>query len=194
MRIPLRLAGSIVLAWSVCISAGAAACSIEPLLEAPPRSAGESEAEFAAREDKWYRDITERQVQETLHAKAAHEDRLWKAAGRIVLARIERVERTQLEGSEGQGDHSPLVTLRPVRWYKGSGPAGQMEVHSLSDDSCGSGAAGDALYGDVGDLVLLFYRRGPIDPRNILATFKKGGVVTERSLSAFDLQAGPGMR
>src|SRR4051812_1250633 len=160
MRIPLRSASLFALALGICIPVSAMACSIPPPPLPPPRGAAESEAEFAARSDRWYRDIAQRQRQEALPAMSAHEDRLWTTAERVVLARVERVGSTQLRGSEGQRYRSPLVTLRPVQWLKGYGSSRRMHVHYLSDDSCAFGGAGDAPQSDVGDLILLFYRRG----------------------------------
>jgi hypothetical protein len=124
----------------------------------------------------------------------AHEDRLWSTSGGVVLARIRKVGSTRLTGSEGQSYRSPLVTLRPILWLKGSGSARSVRVHYLSDDSCEFGGAGDAPEGDAGDLMLLFYRQGPIHPRNIADTFRSDRVVTERSQSAFRLEARPGPR
>ena len=156
----------------------------------PARLATESEAEFAARRDRWYRDIAQREREKALPALSAHEDWLWTTAERVVLARVERVETTQLRGSEGQMYTSPLVTLRRVRWLKGSDSARRMQVRYLSDDTCAHGGAGDAPHARVGDLLLLFYRRGPIDPLNILDSFRGDRAITQRSRTALDSEIG----
>jgi len=190
MRKLFRLASFVALALSVCIPEIAAACSIMPPPAPPPRTAAESEADFAARRDSWYRDIAERQRQEALPRWAAREDLLWTTAQRVVLARVERMGSIRLRGSEGQRYRSPLVTLRPIRWLKGSGPTRRLRVHFLSDDSCDSGA-GSAPYGAVGDVFLLFYGPGPLSPRNILDTFGLDRAVTTRTRDAFRLAPDP---
>jgi hypothetical protein len=119
---------------------------------------------------------------------AAHEDRLWATAERVVLASVERLGSIWLRGSEGQRYRSPLVTLRPVQWLRGSGTARHLRVHYLSDDSCASGGAGDAPDAGVGDLILLFYGRGPAVPRNVLDTFRRDRAVTQRSHRAFEAE------
>ncbi|HEX8365025.1 MAG TPA: hypothetical protein VF603_07060 [Allosphingosinicella sp.] len=154
-----------------------------------PRTAAESEADFAARRDAWYRNLAERQRQQALPRWAAEEDRLWATARRIVLARIESVGSTYLRGSEGQRYQSPLVTLRPIRWLRGSSSARRLRVHFLSADSCDHGA-GNAPYGRVGDVFLLFYGPGPPNPRNVLDTLGRGRAVTQRTQRAFGIDGG----
>lgn len=188
MVVPLRVAGFVALTLSFGIHQIAAACTVESPPPPTPRAASESEGEFAARRDRWYRDIAERQRQEALPGMAAEEDRLWATARRIVLARIESVGSTHLRGSEGRRYESPLVTLRPVRWLRGSSSARRLSVHYLSDGSCDFGGAGDAPEGEVGDVFLLFYGPGSIDPRSILDTLDRDRAVTQRSRDAFDLE------
>jgi hypothetical protein len=190
MQIPLRPAGLVAFTLSICVPASAVACSIPPPPPPPPRAAGESEAAFVVRRDNWYRGITEQQRQEALPLMAANEDRLWVTSERIVLARVVSIRSTWLRGSEGQRYSSPLVTLRPIQWLKGLGTVRRLQVHYLSDDSCAFGGAGDAPEGEVGDLILLFYRHGFIEPRNVLDTFSRDRVVTQRSQRAFDLGDG----
>lgn len=185
-----RLTALLAPALSFCIAEVADACSIPPPPPPPPRTAAESDAEFEARRRQWYIDIAERQRQEALPRAAAREDRLWGTAQRVVLARIERVGSTRLRGSEGQRFRSPLVTLRPIRWLKGSGSARRLRVHYLSDDSCALGGAGDAARGNVGEVFLLFYRPGRLAPRNILDTFRRDRAVTQRTQRAFEVEAG----
>ncbi|HYD11404.1 MAG TPA: hypothetical protein VEC11_01005 [Allosphingosinicella sp.] len=193
MQLSVRLASMVGLMLGICIPASAVACSIPLPPSPPPRAAAESEADFAARSERWYRDIAERQEQEARSYQAAREDQLWATAARVVLARVQRIGGTRVRGSEGQWYESPLVTLRPVRWLKGSGSARRVRVHYLSADSCLSGGAGDATDSQVGDLVLLFYRRGESIPQNILDSFARDRVVTQRSQNAFALAAGAGV-
>lgn len=188
MRISLRRTAFIALALSFYTPEVAVACYIPPPPSPPPRMAMESEAEFAARRDRWYSDIAERQRQEALPWMTAREDRLWTTAQRVVLARVERVGSTRLRGSEGQWYESPLATLRPIRWLRGSPSTRLLRVHYLSDDTCDHGAY--AADGQVGEFFLLFYGPGPINPRNILDTLRRDWVVTQRSHSAFDLGVG----
>ena len=125
-------------------------------------------------------------MREALPGLIAREERLWGTAHRILLARVERVGTTRLRGSEGQWYESPLVTLRPIRWLKGSGSPRLVRVHYLSDDTCDHGG-GDAPDGELGDLFLLFYGPGPLRPRAILGTLGADWAVSERSQRAFDL-------
>jgi len=163
----------------------AGACSIPAPPPPPPRTAAESEAEFTARSRKWYGDINEQARKEALPGMIAHEERLWAAAHRVVLARIDKVGSTRLRGSSGQWYESPLVKLRPIRWLKGHPSPRRIRVHDLSDDSCDFGGAGSATDGEVGDVFLLFYRPGPLDPRYILDTFSQDRAVTTRTREAF---------
>ena len=190
MLIQIRPAPFVALALSICIPASAPACTIAPPPPPPPRADAESEAEFIARSDIWYRGIAEQQWQEALPGRVANEDRLWNTSNRVVLARVEATSEIWLRGSEGQRYRSPLVSLRPVQWLKGHGNVSRLKVHYLSDDSCAFGGAGDAPNGKVGDLILLFYRQGPIEPRNVIDTFRKDRVVTQRSQRVFDLRGG----
>lgn len=100
---------------------------------------------------------------------------------------------TRLRGSEGQYYKSPLVTLRPLKWLKGNPSPRRLRVHFLSDLSCDFGGVGDVPEGEVGQVFLLFYRPGPLDPRNVLDTYDADRVVTERSRQAFEF-AGSGRR
>lgn len=181
----LRLSYLFAAALSLCIPRIADACSIDPPPEPSPRTSAESDAEFAARSGKWYRDIYERAREAALPGLIADEDRLWATAHRVVLARIRKIGSTRLRGSEGQWYESPLVTLRAVKWLKGNPSPRRLRVHFLSDDSCDQGG-GDAPEGEVGEVFLLFYKPGPIDSRNILDTSGKDRVVTERSRAAFE--------
>jgi hypothetical protein len=168
---------------SFSIPAVAAACSLPPLSPPPPRTAAESEEEFAARTRKWYGDLNERERQEWLSQAAPEQERLWEVAERIVLARVVRVGTIRLRGSEGQWYESPLATLRPIRWLKGSSSATRLQVHFLSDDTCDHGA-GPAPEGEVGETFLLFYRRGHLNPRNILDTIDEQSAATARTQQA----------
>lgn len=190
MRRLFRLGCLVALASGFCIPEIVAACTVLPPPPPPPRTAAESEADFTARRDAWYRTLAERQRQQALPRWAAQEDRLWATARRIVLARIESVGSTQLRGSEGQRYESPLVTLRPIRWLRGSSSARRLRVHDLSANSCDSGA-GDATEGEVGELFLLFYGPGAPDPRNVLDTLGSYRAVTGRSRRAFGREADP---
>lgn len=187
MIFSVRLAGLVTFALFVSIPTSVAACTIAPPPPPPPRTDVESEAEFAARSDDWYRRVTEQQWQDALPGTVANEDRLWMTSERVVIARVESVREIWLRGSEGQRYRSPLVSLRPVQWLKGRRAVGRLKVHYLSDDSCAFGGAGDAPHSGVGDLVLLFYRQGATEPRNVLDTFRRERVVTNRSQAAFDL-------
>ncbi len=181
-----RLAWLILLTLSVCIPEIAAACSIVPPPRPPPRTPAESDAEFAARRERWYADINERAMAEALPGRIAHEDRLWATARRVVLARVVRVRETRVRASEGQWYRSPLVTLRAIDWIRGRGSR-WLRVHYLSADSCAFGGAGDAPHGEVGDVFLLFYGPGPLGPETILDTFRRDRAVTSRTQDAFRL-------
>ena len=183
MRCPFPLTCLVAAATSLCIPAVAAACSPPPLPPPPPRTATETAEEFAARSGKWYGDLVQQERQEWLRRAAPQQERLWQEAERIVLARVIRVGTIRLRGSEGQGFESPLATLRPIRWLKGSSSAKRLRVHFLSDDSCDSGA-GPAPEGEVGEVFLLFYRRGPLNPRNILDTIGEQSAATPRAQEA----------
>lgn len=182
----LRLACLAALGLSVCFPQVAAACLPPAPLAPPSQGPAESDAEFQARKAKWYGDIAERQRQESLPRWIAREDRLWAKAERIVLAWVVKVGETRLRGSEGQWYMSPLVTLKPIRWLKGRSSASRLRVHYLSDNSCDFGGVGDAPDGEVGEPFLLFYRKGPPDPRNILDTIGRDRAVTERTRGAFE--------
>jgi hypothetical protein len=166
----------------------AVACEPPPPPEPPPRTPTESESDFAARGQKWYADLQDAEIRASLPGRMAREDRLWATAYRVVLARIEKIGSTRVRGSEGHYYNSPLVELRALKWLKGNPSPRRLKVHFLSDNSCDFGGAGNAAYdGEVGEVYLLFYKPGPIDPRNILDTFSRDRVVTARSQEAFDL-------
>jgi hypothetical protein len=167
----------------------AGACSIPPPPPPPPQSSAESDAEFAARRDRWYGDLAEKERKAALPGMRAHENRLWATARRVVLARIAKVGSTRLRGSEGQWYRSPVVTLRPIQWLKGYPSPRRIRVHYLSDDSCLYGGAGDAPDGEVGELFILFYKPGPLDPRYILDTLREDRAVTARTRQAFRIRA-----
>lgn len=186
----LRLACLAAAVSILGISQVAAACSPIPPPEPPPRAPSESEAEFAARSGKWYLAIHEAAEKASRPGRLAHEERLWATARRVVLARVEKVGSTRLRGSERQYYKSPLVTLRAVKWLKGNPSPKRLKVHFLSDDSCDFGGVGDVPEGEVGDVFLLFYRAGPIDPRYVLDTFDKDRAVSRLSQAALGL-AGP---
>lgn len=188
MRMSLRLACLIATALSIGIPGIATACLPPPRPAPPPRTSGETEAEFSARSAKWYRDINEREWKEALPGMAAREDRLWASAARVVLARVTKVGSTRFRGSENQWVDSPLVTLRPVKWLKGNSKAKRLRVRYLSDDSCDQGG-GDAPDGEVGDRILLFYRPGMLIPENVLDTLSEDRGLTRRSRDAFGLAA-----
>ena len=118
---------------------------------------------------------------------AAHEDRLWASAARVVLARVKKVGSIRLRGSENQWFESPLVTLKPIRWLKGNSKAKRLKVRFLSDDSCDSGG-GHAPEGEVGETFLLFYRPGMLTPGNILDSIRGDYAVTKRTREAFGLR------
>lgn len=189
MRSRLRLVCFAAAVSILGLPQAAAACSPVPPPEPPPRASSESEAEFAARSAKWYLDLHEAEEKASRPGRIAHEDRLWATAGRVVLARVEKVGSIRLRGSERQWYESPLATLRAIRWLKGHPSPRRLKAHYLSDDTCDHGA-GNAPEGEVGEIILLFYRAGPIDPRNILDTFRKERAASTRSRAAFDL-AGP---
>lgn len=176
--------------WFLCGPQLARACLPPEPPSPPPRAASESEREFNARSKNWYSDYFEAERQAYLPVRAAREDRLWATARRVALARAERVGSTRLRGSEGQYYKSPLVTLRTIKWLKGKSSPRRLKLHYLSDDSCDSGG-GDAPEGEVGEIFLLFYRAGPIEPRNVLDSFRRDRVVTGRSKAAFDLEDSP---
>lgn len=181
----LRLACLAAAAASLSVPEIADACEPPPPPDPPPRAAGESEAGFEARSRQWYADLFEAERKASLPARTAKEDRLWATAHRVVLARIEKLGSTRLRGSEGQYYKSPLVTLRALRWLKGNPSPRRLKVHYLSDESCDFGGVGDVPEGEVGDTFLLFYRPGPLDPRNVLDTYDKHRAVTARSQAAF---------
>jgi hypothetical protein len=182
---PFRLACLAATLSSLCAPHLAAAClPPEPPIP-PPRTSAESESDYAARSEKWYIDLHEAEEEASLPGRVAHEEHLWTTARRIVLARVEKVGSTRLRGSERQYYKSPLVTLRAVKWLRGDPSPRRLKVHFLSDASCDFGGVGDAPEGEIGQAFLLFYRAGPIDPRNILDTFRKDRAVTTRSRAAF---------
>jgi hypothetical protein len=186
----LRLACLIAPALGLCIPQSAAACSILPPPEPSPQASAESDSDFAARSRKWYVDLFEAERLASLPGRIADEDRLWAAAHRVVLARIEKIGSTRVRGSEGQRYKSPLVTLQAFKWLKGHPSPRRLKVHFLSDDSCDFGGVGDVPEGEVGEVFLLFYKAGPLDPRNVIDTFDKDRVVTARSQAAFRFQEG----
>lgn len=189
VRAPFRLACLAAAAAAVGIPRAAPACLPPEPPSPPPRTASESESDFAERSRKWYADLFEAQDRASLPGRVAEEERLWATAGRVALARVEKVGSIRLRGSGGYWYKSPLVTLRTIRWLKGHPSPRRLKVHFLSDDSCDFGGAGDAAYdGEAGDVFLLFYKPGPIDPRNILDTFDRARAVTPRSRAAFDLE------
>lgn len=183
MRRPFSLACLAATATSFCFPVVAAACEPAPPLPPPPRTTAESEEEFAARSRKWYSELNERERQESLSGAKPEQERLWQAAERIVLARVVRVGSIRLRGSEGQWYRSPLATLQPIRWLKGSSSGRRLQVHFLSDDTCNHGA-GSAPQGEVGQVFLLFYRRGPLDPRNIIDSIGEETAATRRAQKA----------
>jgi hypothetical protein len=180
----LHLARLVAPALSLCIPGIAAACSIDAPPSPPPRTLAESDAEFEARSRQWYAGLAEAERKASLPGRIAEEDRLWARADRVVLARVVKVGSTRLRGSEGQYYESPLMTLRALKWLKGNPSPRRLKVHYLSDDSCELGGVGDVPEGEVGDIFLLFYRPGPLDPRNVLDTYDKDRAVTARSQAA----------
>lgn len=181
-----RLACVAAAAFGLCGLGPTKACSPVPPPSPPPQAAAESDSQFAARSDEWYRDLYEREWEAGRPGRIAHEQRLWATAGRVVLARIAKVGSIRLRGSEGQLYRSPLVTLRAVEWLKGKPSRVALKVHYLSDDSCDHGG-GDVIGGAVGDRFLLFYRPGPIDPRNVIETLGRRRASTTPSLDALTL-------
>jgi hypothetical protein len=191
VRSSLRIAGFAALALFSSVPGTASACEPLPPPEPPPRTAAESDSEFAARSAKWYSGLYESERIASLPGRIAGEERLWAAAQRVVLARVRKIGSIRL-GGEGQYYKSPLVELRALKWLKGNPSPRRLKVHFLSANTCDFGGAGNAAYdAELGEVYLLFYKPGPIDPRNILDTFSKDRVVTERSRKAFDL-AGSG--
>jgi hypothetical protein len=120
---------------------------------------------------------------------AARQDQLWATAARVVLARVNRVGSIRLRGSENQWFESPLVTLTPIRWLKGSSKAKRLKVRYLSDDSCDSGG-GLAPEGAVGETFLIFYRPGKLTPEYLLDSIRGDYAVTQRTRDAFGLPGG----
>ena len=186
MRTLLRLACFLATALTLCIPGIAAACSPPAPPPPPPRTPTETAAEFSERSQAWYRDVYERQRKAALPRMAAPQDRLWASAARVVLARVQRVGSIRLRGSENQWFESPLVTLTPIRWLKGSSNAKRLKVRYLSDDSCDSGG-GLAPEGEVGETFLLVYRPGMLTPGDILDSIRADYAVTRRTRAAFGL-------
>jgi hypothetical protein len=187
-----RLACFAAAALGLLGSRPAGACEPPEPPRPPPRVAGESDSGFAARSEKWYRDLQERQIFESVPGRIAHEDLLWATARRVVLARIERIGSIRLRGSEGQWYKSPLVTLRAIKWLRGNPSPRALKVHYLSDNSCDFGGVGSvADGGEVGGVFLLFYADGPIEPRNVLYTFDATTAVSPRSRAALALAEAP---
>lgn len=187
MRGPFRLTCLAAAASCLSVPQTALACLPPEPPSPPPRTSAESESDFAARSERWFLDLHEAERRASLPGLTAHEDRLWATAQRVVLARVEKIGSTRVRGSEGQYYKSPLVELRALQWLKGNPSPRRLKVRFLSDESCDFGGAGNAAYdGEVGRIYLLFYKPGPLDPRNILDTFSKDRVVTARSRKAFD--------
>lgn len=191
VHILARLACLAALGPIAALPSVAAACSPVPPPEPPPQAEGESAEQFVARRQRHYLEIAERQEKASLPGRTALENRLWATAHRVVLARLEKIGSIRLRGSEEQYYKSPLVELRALEWLKGNPSPRRLKVHYLSDNSCDFGGAGEAADGgEVGEIFLIFYRDGPLEPHNLLYTFGKDGVVTNRSREAFGL-AGP---
>jgi hypothetical protein len=152
--------------------------------------AAESDSDFAARSAKWYSDLYESERIASLPGRIAREEGLWGTARRVVLARVQKIGSIRLRGSEGQYYKSPLAELRAVKWLKGNPSPRRLKVHFLSANTCDHGG-GSAPEGEVGEVFLLFYGAGPIEPRNILDTLPKDRVVTRRSREAFELAGSP---
>src|SRR5687767_9896945 len=185
----LRLAVLAALSLGVSTPEIAAACSPVPPPEPPPRAEGESAEEFAARRQRWFVDLFEASRKADLPGQKAREDHLWATAGRVVLARLEKIGSTRLRDSDGEYWKSPLMTLRPIKWLKGNPSPRRLKVHYLSADSCDFGGVGDVSDGEVGDVFLLFYRPGPVDPRNVLDSYDRNTAVTARTQEALALAA-----
>lgn len=180
----LRLSFLAIAAAGLCIPQSSIACLPLPPPPPPPRTESESEADFVARSRVWYIDWAERERKEREPEAIRYEDGLWAKAERVVLARIEKVGSTRVRNSEGQFYKSPLVTLRPMKWFKGDGGSGRLKVHYLSDDSCDFGGAGNAPNGEKGDVFLLFFRKGAITPERLLDSFDRYRAVTQRTRAA----------
>lgn len=157
--------------------ATAAACPPPP--PPPPQELGESEEAYGARVIAFH---TAQEEQHTawLHAQQV---RLWDEADAVFLARIERVQPTNLYN---WGDVQ-RVTMRPLRDsapLKGHRYRSSFNLAYQEATSCGPLPAFDALTGSVGDTYVVFVRGGRPHQRTVQHTIAPARITDERIRAA----------
>jgi hypothetical protein len=166
-----------LIAIAVFAASTAAACPPPP--PPPPQDVGESDEAYAIRSATYLAGL-EAQHQAWLHERQV---RLWDEADSVFLARIERVQPTELYY---WGDVQ-RVTLRPVRDaapLKGRRYTNTFRLAYTEATSCGPTPSFAAIAGNVGDTYVVFVRNGRPHQRTVQQTIAPADITDERIQAA----------
>jgi hypothetical protein len=180
--------GAIMLVGAMAVSwAGPAfACSPPaPPPQAPAPPGGTSEADIKALSQAWNQAYWTRASEERRAWSMKQQAELFDKATRIAVARFDHAGKTS--GAPPQFDYmngQPLAVLKPVRWVKGQGASGDLQLAMGQLPPCGQMAAHDAFYGKPGDVFLIYFSGETLLQSDVLDGFALDRIIEPRTLAA----------
>lgn len=161
-------------AFALLAANSAAACMPMP---PPPQEQDESAEAHHARVLAWQaaRDA------EDAAWRLQREQENWDQADSVFVARLERIGKADLNGSD-----VPRVTLRPITQLKGARHTSRFRLTYTEETSCGPLPAFDAVRGAVGDEFVVFIRGNRVRQETIYGATALANIADPRIQAAIE--------
>lgn len=173
-------------ALALAFASPALACSIPPPPPPPAAPSGTPAADVLALETAWSKAQGLKYAMENRDWTLKQQERLFDEAGAILLVRHVREDVTR--GYPKEFDYmngQRMAVVKPLRWVKGSGSPGEINIASSMPPPCGQMAGHDAVYGKPGDVFLVYLSAD----KSLMQAYSLDRIIEPRTIAA--LTKGP---
>lgn len=173
----------LISAAAMAFASPALACSILPPPPPPAAPPGTPPEDMVALDTAWIRAHGLKYGAEQRDWTLKQQERLFDAAGAIVIVRHVREDVTR--GYPKEFDYmngQRMAVVKPLRWVKGSGSPAEINVASSMPPPCGQMTGHDAVYGKPGE-VFVVYLTGDAQP-GVMEAYSLDRIIEPRTLAA----------
>lgn len=174
-------------AVALAFASPALACSILPPPPPPTPAAGTPQADADALAMAWSTAHGLKYQQERRDWALKQQARLFDEADALMVVRYVRADVTK--GLPKEFDHmngQPLAVLKPIRWIKGSGSPAEINIGSTMPPPCGQMIGHDAVYGNPGDVFLVYLSGGR--QQSVMEAYSLDRIIEPRTIAALTKQ------